>query len=80
MKVVNENALVSVRLHTSFVLISRCAAEFTTVREMDENALVPVRLHISFRTDIAFRCWVHECESKERECFGACAVPHQFSY
>ena len=51
MKVMNENALVPVRL-----LKSHCAAEFTTVKVMNENALVPVRLHISFRTDITLRC------------------------
>ena len=47
MKVLNENALVPVRL-----MISHCEAEFTTVRVVNENALVTVRLHISFRTDI----------------------------
>ena len=50
-KVMNENALVPVRL-----LKSHCAAEFTTVKVMNENALVPVRLHISFRTDITLCC------------------------
>ena len=78
--VMNENAWCLRGSTSVFVLISPCAAEYTTVRVMNKNALVPVRLHISFRTDIAFRCWVHDCESKERECFGACAVPHQFSY
>ena len=32
-----------------FVLISHCAAEFTTVKVVIENALVPVRLHTGER-------------------------------
>ena len=63
-----------------FVLISHFAAGFTTVKVKNENALVPVRFHISSRTDNPFRWGVHDCESNERECFGACAAPHQFSY
>ena len=51
-----DNALVPVRLHLVFVLTSRCAVEFATVKVMNGNALVPMRLHISFRTDITLCC------------------------
>ena len=55
-KVVLDNALVPVRLHLVFVLISRCDVEFATVKVMNKNALVPMRLHISFCTDITLCC------------------------